>query len=263
MSHVDPEIAFAAAVAAHRQSANRIRHDEHAHEYYQTSLVSALMSGVYDGELTIGELKRHGDFGIGTFNGLDGEMIVIDGAVYRLTGDGQAAVAEDGARTPYAAVIRFAPDITRPITAPCEKAAFERRLDAFADSPNLFYAVRVDGRFSQVKIRNVVRQTPPYKPLLEAVKEQAVRELSDVEGTMIGFRCPDYAVGIGVPGYHLHFIRGDRRQGGHVMDYRIEGGALALDHTSSLHLELPETSSFNHADLTGGASAGDIHKVEN
>lgn len=263
MRQADTEIAFAAAVAAHRQGANRIRHDEHAHEYYQTSLLSALMSGVYDGEVTVGELARHGDFGLGTFNSLDGEMIVIDGLVYRLTGDGRAALADDGALTPYAAVIRFAPDITRQITEPCDKEAFERDLDALADSPNLFYAIRVDGRFSQVRIRNVVQQTPPYKPLLEAVNEQAVRELADVEGTMIGFRCPNYAVGIGVPGYHLHFIRSDRRQGGHVMDYRIESGTLQLDHTSSLHLELPETSSFRQADLTTGSSAGDIYKAEN
>ena len=90
-----------------------------------------------------------------------------------------------------------------------------------------------------------------------------MHQLSEVDGTMIGFRCPDYAVGIGVPGYHLHFIRSDRRQGGHVMDYSIELGNLQLDHTSSLHLELPETSSFRQADLTAGSSAGDIHKVEN
>ena len=133
MSHTDTEIAFASAVAAHRQGANRIRHDEHAHEYYQTSLLSALMSGVYDGEVTVGELASHGDLGIGTFNGLDGEMIVIDGAVYRLTGDGQAAMADDDALTPYAAVVRFAPDITQPVTEPCDKEAFESRLDALAD----------------------------------------------------------------------------------------------------------------------------------
>lgn len=263
MAPADTEVAFAAAVAAHRQSGNRIRHDVHAHEYYQTSLLSALMSGVYDGETTIGTLARHGDFGLGTFNGLDGEMIVIDGAVYRLAGDGRASLADPEARTPYAAVIAFEPDMQAAIAEPCDRRAFESRLDALAASRNLFYAVRLDARFALMRIRNVVRQQPPYKPLLQAVAEQVVHDLAGVEGTMVGFRCPDYAVGIGVPGYHFHFITGDRQTGGHVLDYQIVAGALRLDRTSSLHLELPTTSAFDQADLAAGASASDIHKVEN
>ena len=44
---------------------------------YQTSLMSALLSGVYEGETTIADLLAHGDFGLGTFNELDGEMIAF------------------------------------------------------------------------------------------------------------------------------------------------------------------------------------------
>lgn len=36
--------------------------------------LSALLQGDYDGEITYGELKKYGDFGLGTFNSLDGEM---------------------------------------------------------------------------------------------------------------------------------------------------------------------------------------------
>jgi len=263
MAHNDTEGAFATALAAHRTSANRLAHDEHQHEYYQTSLLSALMGGVYDGDVRVGDLLAHGGFGIGTFNALDGEMIVIDGKAYRMTGDGKAAEAPADALTPYAAVIDFTPDLAEPIAGPLAKAAFEARLDRLASSHNLFYAVRVDGTFATMKFRNVVRQTPPYRPLLEAVAEQTIHEADNVTGTILGFRCPDYAVGIGVPGYHLHFISADRTTGGHVMDYIIAEGRLTLDHTSSLHLELPESKSFNDADLTVGASASDIHKVEN
>ena len=45
---------------------------------YQTSLMSALLSGVYEGETTMADLLQHGDFGLGTFNHLDGEMIAFN-----------------------------------------------------------------------------------------------------------------------------------------------------------------------------------------
>lgn len=260
--HPDSEVAFVSAVAAHQRETNRISHEEHAHEYYQTSLLSALMQGVYDGDVTVGSLLKHGDFGLGTFNALDGEMIVIDAKVYQLFGDGTAKQAPADLKTPYAAVIPFEPDFNQTITGTPNKLNFEAQLDQIAASLNLFYAIRVDGRFPRMRIRNVVKQTPPYKPLLEAVSEQALHELTDVEGTMLGFRCPDYAAGIGVPGYHLHFIAADRSKGGHVMDYTIASGTLKVDHTSSLHLELPETQAFNAADLASGSSASNIHKAE-
>lgn len=220
------------------------------------------MRGVYDGELTIGELLQHGDLGLGTFDALDGEMTVVDGIAYRQRSDGRCEIAADDALTPYAAVIDFRPDHTEDFAEATDKAGFEARLDALARSPNLFYAVRVDGQFAHVRFRSVVRQERPYPPLLEVVKTQVVHELEDVGATMVGFRCPDYAVGIGVPGYHLHVITAERTRGGHVLDYCLERGRLGIDHTSSLHLELPETDAFSAADLTAGASAADIGKAE-
>lgn len=46
-------------------------------ELFQYSTLEALLGGVYDGEVTVGELLTHGDFGLGTFNSLDGEMIIL------------------------------------------------------------------------------------------------------------------------------------------------------------------------------------------
>ena len=46
---------------------------------YQESTVDALLSGVYDGELPLEQLRKHGHFGIGTFDRLDGEMVLLDG----------------------------------------------------------------------------------------------------------------------------------------------------------------------------------------
>ena len=259
--HQDRELTFATALASHHQE-QQFTPDEHAHEYYQTSLLSAVMQGVYDGTVSIGQLLEHGDFGLGTFNALDGEMVILDGVAYRLDGDGKASVASDSALTPYAAVINFEPTVSLSLDASINKGGFEGELDAMAEAKNLFYAVRFTGLITHIKYRNVLRQERPYKPLLEVVKTQAEFELNDVQGTILGFRCPDYAVGIGVPGYHLHFISDDRTTGGHVLDYVLHRGRVEIDHTSSLHLELPETQDFSDANLSAGASADGILKAE-
>lgn len=189
-------------------------------------------------------------------------MVVLDGVAYRLDAEGKATVASGKALTPYAAVINFDPTVFRLLETTTDKIAFAAHLDPLAEARNLFYAVRITGHIKHIKYRNVLRQDKPYKPLLEVVKTQAEFELNDVDGTILGFRCPDYAAGIGVPGYHLHFILSDLSKGGHVLDYVLSSGRIEIDHTSSLHVELPETRSFSDANLTAGSSANGILKAE-
>ena len=55
----------------------------------------SLLDGIYDGDFYMSEAKEHGDFGIGTFNRLDGELIGFDGEFYRLRSDGKAYPAEN------------------------------------------------------------------------------------------------------------------------------------------------------------------------
>src|SRR6476661_8800723 len=86
-------VLFAAAAAPVRAS-----------EVYQISTISSLLAGGYDGDTTVGELIRHGDFGLGTFNGVDGEMIVLDGQTYRATTDGLAHPVAPTELTPFAVV---------------------------------------------------------------------------------------------------------------------------------------------------------------
>ena len=72
-----------------------------AAEVYQVSTISSLLAGGYDGDTTVGHLLRHGGFGLGTFNGVDGEMMVLDGRVYRGTVDGRAHAVAATALTPF------------------------------------------------------------------------------------------------------------------------------------------------------------------
>jgi acetolactate decarboxylase len=225
------------------------------HEIFQESTINALLEGVYDGSMTYGELRKHGDFGLGTFDALDGEMVAVDGEFYQVKADGVAYAVADEQRTPFATVLFFRPTVERSLPGPLDYERFQALVDGLMEGPNLFYAVRVDGQFASVTTRSVPRQHKPYPPLAEVAKSQPVFHLADVTGTLAGFRFPDFARGLNVPGFHLHFLTEDRKAGGHVLDLVLARGELAIDASARFHLELPTDPAFLHADL--GRDPGD------
>lgn len=241
----------------------RVQEDEHqhAHEIFQASTINALLEGVYDGEVTFGELRQHGDFGLGTFNALDGEMIALDGEFYQVRSDGRARPVDDAQKTPFAVVQFFRPELEQPLNEELDYDQLQDELHKHHQSVNFFYAIRVDGLFSYVKTRSVPRQHKPYPSLVEVAREQPVFEFENVEGSLAGFRFPDYASGVNVPGYHLHFITRDRTAGGHVLDLRLKQGRLYVEHTANFHMELPEAGDFLGADLAKDQREA-IHEAE-
>jgi acetolactate decarboxylase len=214
--------------------------EREAHVLFQASTIAALLEGAYDGDLTFAELAEHGDLGLGTLNDLDGEMIALGGRFYRADVDGNVGEIDATARTPFAVVTRFDPSVDVGLDGPLEHAELLARLDELIPADAATCAIRLDGRFELVRARSVPRQRQPFRPLTEVVLEQHVFELIEVEGTMLGFRFPDYAEGIEVSGYHLHFVSEDRARGGHVLASRSAGGLRArLDFSNDLHVELP------------------------
>ena len=239
-----------------------LHHRRQPSEVYQTSTMSALLAGVYDGDVTIAELLTHGDFGLGTFNHLDGEMVVIDGVCYHLRADGTAAVASPQDKTPFAAVLRFRADITLAITSPTDRKALTDLIDHAIPSPNLTYGVRVEGTFAQVRTRTVMAQKQPYPPLAAATAGQSVTQLNLASGTLAGFRTPAYEQGISVAGYHLHFLTHDRGGGGHALDFELTDGAVAISTASELHVSLPRRGPFLAAELAGPGVDAQIQRAE-
>jgi acetolactate decarboxylase len=219
------------------------------HVLFQASTIGALLDGAYEGDLRFDELAEHGDLGLGTLNGLDGEMIALDGRFYRADVDGGVDEIEADARTPFAVVTEFEPAIERQIDGPLDHPELLARLDELIPADAASCAIRLDGRFDSVRARSVPRQRPPYRPLTEVVAEQHVFELTGVEGTMLGFRFPDYVEGIEVSGYHLHFISEDRSRGGHVLGLCSNGLRAQLDPSSELHIELPPAIDLADPDL--------------
>lgn len=233
----------------------------HHHEVYQYSTISALLDGVYDGDASVADILRHGDFGLGTFNHLDGEMVVLDGVCYRLRSDGSATRAAPSDRTPFAAVTRFHRDLSIPLQA-CDRAEVIAAVDGRITSANLIYAIRVNGHFTEMHTRTVMEQQQPYPPLTEATAGQAETRSTDVSGTLVGFRTPDFEQGISVAGYHLHFLNGDRTSGGHVLDFAMERGTVDVSGASQLHLSLPTSGEFLKARLAAPDAADQIRKAE-
>ena len=209
------------------------------HVLFQASTIAALLEGAYEGDLSFAELAEQGDLGLGTLNGLDGEMVALEGRFYRADVDGVVGEVPGEARTPFAVVTHFEPSVDVEIEEPLEHEELLARLDQLVPAGSASCAIRLDGRFDLVRTRSVPRQEPPYRPLTEVVAEQHVFELRDVAGTMLGFRFPDYAEGIEVAGYHLHFLSEDRRRGGHVLGSRSSGLRVRLDPSDDLHVELP------------------------
>lgn len=229
---------------------------------YQTSTMAALLAGVYDGEVTIDELLDHGNFGLGTFNHLDGEMVVLDGVCYHLRDDGTVTRATGQEMTPFAAVTRFHPDITLPVAAPLRLSALNAKIDDAAGSDNLPLAVRVEGLFDEVQTRTVGEQSMPYPPLVDAAAHERTSVFVRSRGTIVGFRTPQFEEAIAVAGYHLHYIDDDRTKGGHVLDLTIASGTVSFCALSELHLSLPGTAQFRGAEIRLDELASDERQAE-
>ena len=242
------------------------------HVLFQASTIGALLDGAYEGDLSFAELAEQGDLGLGTLNGLDGEMIALDGRFYRADVEGMIHGVEPQERTPFAVVCDFEPQIeTRIAVKPGGGSPESRgdgplpgsgdgmlshddllsRLDELIPAGASSCAIRLDGDFDLVRARSVPRQSPPYRPLTEVVAKQNVFELAGIAGTMVGFRFPAYAEGIEVGGYHLHFISEDRTRGGHVLDSRCRELRVRLDPSNELHVELPPSVDLADPELAG------------
>ncbi len=227
----------------------------------QVSTLDALVKGIFEGDSSIGELKQAGDFGLGTLNGLDGEMVALDGKFLQITSDGKVHSLPDSAKTPFSEVTFFKPDIEVAVTEAKSLAELTTLLDAKLSSTNQFYAVRIHATFSNIKVRSVAKQTQPYVTLPEAVKSQALFDFQNITGTLVGFRCPVFVKGLNLPGYHFHFISDDLSGGGHVLDCALSSAQASFDRLENFKILVPTDPFFLKADFSVHDDAG-LHAAE-
>ncbi len=225
--------------------------NEYAETLTQISTIDALLNGIYDGVISYGDLKGYGDFGLGTFEGLDGEMIAFGGDFYQIKADGLAYEVSDSMSTPFAQMVFFDVDKTIELDDEITYDNLDNYIDNSIPTQNIFYAIKIEGTFDYIKTRSVPGQTKPYPPLVEVTASQPTFEFSDIKGTIAGFRSPPYMEGVGVPGYHLHFLTDDKSAGGHVLEIDVREATAYIDYTSGFFMILPgENSDFYDIDLT-------------
>jgi len=206
---------------------------------FQISPFNTFALGNYDGEFTYGELAEHGDFGIGTLNGLNGEMIALDGVFYQIPVDGTPRRISSSEKTPYATVTFFEADQTRQVSDALNYSELQTYISGLLPSENVIYAIKIHGTYDYAETRSVPLQSKPYPPLTEAVKNQTVFTLSNVAATAVGFWFPASMDGVDFTGYHLHLVTDDYGAGGHLLDCIVRNATIEIDQTCSFKLVLP------------------------
>ena len=239
-------------------------HGEGRDTVFQVSLLQSLAYGDYEGSVTIGELKSHGDVGIGTFNRLNGEMIMLDGEVYRARGDGGVEIVRDEETSPFSVVTFMDRDEVMSLKDISDYEALCRKLNQIVEEKgiNRFYTVRIDGLFREANVRSVYAQDEPYRRLVDVMADdQTFFDYENVEGTLVGLYCPSYMSGLNAVGWHMHFISRDKTKGGHVLDISITDAILTIDSADAFEMRLPQNKRLDSFDLSADQSK-DIEMIE-
>ena len=219
---------------------------------YQVALLQSLVQGSFDGFVTVRELREHGDTGIGTFDGVNGEMIVLDGVVYQALADGSVALPSGDETIPFGDVTFFEADETLKLGALPDMASLKAALDGAVKrlGANCLYMVKLEGRFSSIKVRSVCRQKKPYRALDVALAaDQTEFDYEDVCGTLVGLCCPDYLGGLNTTDCHFHFLSEDRSRGGHVLQLAVREASALLDQIGGFEMRLSRSESFQQLAL--------------
>ncbi|MFH1079565.1 MAG: acetolactate decarboxylase [Pseudomonadota bacterium] len=227
---------------------------------YLCAPVNALVEGIYEQKIPFTHVKKHGDFGLGTFDNLDGEMVMLEGRIYQITADGRVHQVDEQALTPFACVTFYHPLSHDELSAEQSYPVFQEWLRGLLPSPNIFYAIRVEGRFASMRVRSVPKQEN-YRPLVEVAQEQPVFTFTDIEGTLAGFFTPEFLGSLSVPGLHLHFLSDDRQRGGHLLECRPSRVRVGVQLIASLDLALPMSMDYLMWDFRRDTKL-DLNKAE-
>jgi len=216
---------------------------------YQVSTVSALEHGVFYPVTTVGEVKKHANFGVGAFEHMDGELILLDGKAYNGMYSGKVVLMDDSAPLTYGAMSFFKTDSTATLKNLGSYAALQQTIDKLLPNINNFYAIKANATFSYLKFRSTAKQEKPYPPLSEVVAHQSVFEPTNIRGTIVGVRLPNFINGVYAPGYHLHFISDDLVKGGHILELKLADASVQIQHLEQMLIQMPVSDGARKVDL--------------
>ena len=215
---------------------------------FHYSVLKALDNGVLEGNMNAGELKTHGDFGLGTFNKMNGEMVILDKVIYRVEEGGKIVRPDDQTLIPYSVITFYRQDDTLSMKGEINYPGLKEYVAGRLPSPNYFYAFRIRGKFNRIKCGGASMQEKPYdKSLNQILADRPVYEGNNIVGTLVGFWCPQYIGDINTQGFHLHFISDDLNLGGHLMEFIASDLEIGYDIKTTYSILLPDTEIFKNA----------------
>ena len=236
-----------------------------AQTMYQVSTLQALAMGYTRKVITVEKLLQYGDIGLGTFEGVTGEMILLEGGCYMARDDGSVIIADDKTGVPFSAVTFMQNKGSEPLDSVKNIEELKRLLDLRIEEDfglNSMHMVRIDGIFDKVFARaggGMKSHHVSLKEILKATQKDFI--FTDIAGTLVCVYFPDYMDGINAPGWHLHFVSADRSCGGHVFDMSMKEGSMIVNKISQIRIELPNTPAFDTYSLKD-ASQDEIKEVE-
>ncbi len=223
----------------------------------QASTLNALMLGNFDRTTSVRDFLRDGDTGIGTYTGLDGEAIFEDGVAYKAAADGTVVVMPPEAGVAFGTVAAFDSSVARHhLTGVDSIQKLKEQLDPYVSgNRNIFYMLKARGEFDTMHVRSCFVCEKPYPTLSEAASRQREFHYERVRGSVIAVYCPDYVEGINLPGWHFHFLSGDKSKGGHILNLSASALDFQINPLTCFRLELPENPEFAALNLCEDLSA--------
>ena len=216
---------------------------------FQVSTLQALVAGYTRSVITVQELEGLGNVGLGTFEGVDGEMILLDGVCYRARQDGSVVKPTPDAGVPFASAASVAEGTVFELEGPLDLDALKHELTCRIDEAyalNSMHVVTVSGTFDSVSARSESAYHADHvtlKDMLATTQREFVFE--NVDGTLVCVYHPDYMDGINAPGWHVHFLSEDRTRGGHVFDLSLVRGHAVMHKIDRIEIQLPATPAFD------------------
>jgi|DEB0MinimDraft_6_1074348.scaffolds.fasta_scaffold66667_2 acetolactate decarboxylase len=196
-----------------------------------------LVSPDYDGLAPLGDATNGTTIGLGTFDHLNGELVMLGGTIYRVPTTGVPVEVSPSTRTPFVQAVDFTPQAKERVPRGTKCADLGPIITNLASTTNGIIAVRVRGTFTALTTRSVPRQSKPYPPLSQVVAEQVEFDLGRTKATLVGFWQGPSMAGIGAPGLHLHGLTADREAGGHVLSCTVGKARLAVQTTSGVIIQ--------------------------
>lgn len=223
----------------------------------QASTLNALMLGNFDKTVSVKDFLHHADTGIGTYTGLDGEAIFEDGVAYKATADGKVSVMQPEDGVAFGTVAKFdesVPEVELKNISDIE--TLKQALEPYVkEDQNIFYMIKAKGVFKTMHVRSCFACEKPYPTLSEVAQDQREFHFENTHGDVIAVWCPKYVNGINLPGWHFHYLSGDKTQGGYILGLSSDDLRVKIDKIERFDLTLPQNAEFAQRDLCEDLSA--------